>query len=150
MCITYVLSSYAHRCDSDKTYASCWLARVAVGSLVLHEAGGYIPPPPRPQTGRFICENFSRRESRQPNKKSPSSQRNLSSWRRSQGSPGVENRRNGLWNATERTVFRKTLSPCNAKRERTVFRTFLDVTVFTCGCIYCTRTHSMIHVCAHV
>ena len=32
---TYVRTSYIHRRDSDKTYASCWLARVAVGSLVL-------------------------------------------------------------------------------------------------------------------
>ena len=31
-------------------------ARVAVGSLVLHEAGGYIPPPPGPQTGRYIAK----------------------------------------------------------------------------------------------
>ena len=30
----YVRPSYIHRRDSDKTYASCWLARVAVGSLV--------------------------------------------------------------------------------------------------------------------
>ena len=34
-CNTYVLATYVHRRDSDKTYASCWLARVAVGSLVL-------------------------------------------------------------------------------------------------------------------
>ena len=27
--------SYVHRRDSDKTYASCWLARVTVGPLVL-------------------------------------------------------------------------------------------------------------------
>ena len=31
-------------------------ARVAVGSLVLHEAGGYILPPPGPQTGRYIAK----------------------------------------------------------------------------------------------
>ena len=31
-------------------------ARVAVGSLVLHEAGGYIPPPPGPQTGRYVAK----------------------------------------------------------------------------------------------
>ena len=30
--------------------------RVAVGSLVLHEAGGYIPPPPGPQTGRYVAK----------------------------------------------------------------------------------------------
>ena len=34
-CNTYVRTSYVHRRDSDKTYTSCWLARVAVGSLVL-------------------------------------------------------------------------------------------------------------------
>ena len=36
-CNTYVhvRTSYVHRRDSDKTYASCWLARVAVGSLML-------------------------------------------------------------------------------------------------------------------
>ena len=39
-------------------WLSCSLmfARVAVGSLVLHEAGGYIPPPPGPQTGRYIAK----------------------------------------------------------------------------------------------
>ena len=31
-------------------------ARVAVGLLVLHEAGGYMPPPPGPQTGRYIAK----------------------------------------------------------------------------------------------
>ena len=31
-------------------------ARVAVGSLVLHEAGGYIQPPPGPQTWRYIAK----------------------------------------------------------------------------------------------
>ena len=34
-CNTYVRTYYVHRRDTDKTYASCWLARVAVGSLVL-------------------------------------------------------------------------------------------------------------------
>ena len=34
-CNTYVCTYYVHRHDTDKTYASCWLARVAVGSLVL-------------------------------------------------------------------------------------------------------------------
>ena len=34
-CNTYARTSYIHRRDSDKTYASCWLARVAVRSLVL-------------------------------------------------------------------------------------------------------------------
>ena len=47
---------YVHRRDSDKTYARCWLARVAVGLLVLHEAVGYIPPPPGPQTRRHIAK----------------------------------------------------------------------------------------------
>ena len=56
MCNTYVLASYVHRRDSEKTYASCWLAHVTVGSLVLHEAGGYIPPLPGPQTGRYIMK----------------------------------------------------------------------------------------------
>ena len=57
-CNTYVLAtcSYIHRRNSDKTYASCWIARAAVGSLVLHEAGGYIPPPPGPQTRRYIAK----------------------------------------------------------------------------------------------
>ena len=31
-------------------------ALVAVGSLVLHEAGGYIPAPPGPQTGQYIAK----------------------------------------------------------------------------------------------
>ena len=34
-CNTYVCTSYVHHRDSDKTYASCWLARVTIGSLVL-------------------------------------------------------------------------------------------------------------------
>ena len=32
---TYVRTYYVHRRDTDKTYASCWLARVAVGLLML-------------------------------------------------------------------------------------------------------------------
>ena len=51
-------------------------------------------------------ENCSRRESRQPDEESSSSYRNLSSLRRSQGSPGVEDRRNKTDRATERTVER--------------------------------------------
>ena len=31
----YVHTYYIHRRGTDKTYASCWLARIAVGSLVL-------------------------------------------------------------------------------------------------------------------
>ena len=34
-CNTYVRTYYVHRRDTDKTYASCWLARITVGSLVL-------------------------------------------------------------------------------------------------------------------
>ena len=69
-------------------------------------------------------ENCSRRESRQPDEESPSSYRNLSHLRRSQGSPGVEDRRNKTDRATERTVERNgtdrftpflgKLSPSNA------------------------------------
>ena len=34
-CNTYVRTYYVHRRDTGKTYYSCWLARIAVGSLVL-------------------------------------------------------------------------------------------------------------------
>ena len=66
-CNTYVRTSYVHRRDSDKTYASCWLTRVTVGSLVLRclrriysdytkQVVIYVPPPPGPQTGQYIAK----------------------------------------------------------------------------------------------
>ena len=76
-CNTYVLASYVHRRDSDKTYASCWLARVAMPkaySNYTKQVVIYVPSPPGPASNRVIYrENCSRRESRQPDEESPSS-----------------------------------------------------------------------------
>ena len=101
-------------------------ARVAVGSFVLHEAGGYIPPLPEPQTGRYIAKiaaggnqgnwtrncqvlseiyrvGVSRKEARE--------------WKTGETERTVQ--RNRTDRGTERNrpfyaVFRKTLSLCNA------------------------------------
>ena len=53
-----------------------------------------------------ISRKCSKMKSRQPDGESPSSLRNLSSRCRSQGSPGIEGRRNEMDRATERTVER--------------------------------------------
>ena len=91
-------------------------ARVAVGSLVLHEAGGYIPPPPGPQTGRYIAKIAAGG--------------NQGNWTRNRQvlseiyRVGIGRKEAREWKTveTERTerngpfyaVFRKTLSLCNA------------------------------------
>ena len=84
----------------------CWLTRAAMPkaySDYTKQVVIYVPPPPGPRTGRYIAEIAA-----------GGNQGNRTSQGRSQGSPGVEDRRNGPDRATERTVFRKTLSPCNA------------------------------------
>ena len=101
-------------------------ARVAVGSLVLHEAGGYniIPPLPGPQTGRYITKiraggnQGNRTMNRQVLAKFIES---VSVARKPLS--GRPSKRNGPCNGTDRgtewnrpfyAVFRKKLSPCNA------------------------------------
>ena len=54
----YVRTSYVHRRDSDKTYASCWLARVVMPkaySDYTKQVVIYVPPPPGP-TGQYIAK----------------------------------------------------------------------------------------------
>ena len=70
-------------------------------------------------------ENCSRSESRQPNEESPSSWRNLSSPHRSQGSPRVEDCRNGTDRATEQNGPGKRCHHAT-QMERTIFIIFLD------------------------
>ena len=65
-CNTYVLDSYVHRRDSDKTYASCWLARVTRSRWLYTTTA-------RASNRAIYRENCGRRESRQPDEESPSS-----------------------------------------------------------------------------
>ena len=128
MCNTYVLASYVHRRDSNKTYASCWLSRVAVGSL------GYIPSPPGPQTGRYIAKIAAggNQGNRMRNSKVLSEIIKSASVARS----GRPSKRNGPcngterywpWNRTERFTPFLGKRCCRATQtERTVFRTFFD------------------------
>ena len=58
-----------------------------------------------------ISRKLQQEESRQPDEVSPSSERNLSSRGRSQGSLGVENSQNGTDRATEQS------GPCNGTKQ---------------------------------
>ena len=107
-------------------------ARVSVGSLVLHEAGGYIPLPLGPETGRYIAKIAAGGNQGNRTRNHQVLSEKLSCRRRSQGSPALEDRRNGTDRATERTVERNgtdLLTPflgkrcrCATQTERTVFR----------------------------
>ena len=89
-------------------------ARVAVGSLVLHEAGGYIPPPPGPQTGRYISKIAAggNQGNRTRNRQVLSEidrvgvgRKEAREWKTVETERTVQ--RNGPWNGTERTVLRR-------------------------------------------
>ena len=83
-------------------------ARVVVGSLVLHEAGGYIPPPPGHQTGRYVAKSAAGRNqgNRTRNRQVLSEIFESASVARK---PGVEDRRNRTDRATERNGTERTV-----------------------------------------
>ena len=94
-------------------------------SLVLHEAGGYIPSLPGPKTGRYIAKIAAggNQGNRTRNRQIISeiyrvgvSRKEALEWKTVETERTVQ--RNRPWNGTERNgpfyaVFRKTLSPCN-------------------------------------
>ena len=94
----------------------------------------YVPPPPGPRTGRYIAKIAV-----------GGNQGNRASQGRSQGSPGVEDRRNGTDRATERsgpwngtdhfTSFLGKRCRRATQTERTVFRTFFRRVPYVHFCI---------------
>ena len=103
-------------------------ARVVVGLLVLHEAGGYIPPPPGPQTKRYILKiaaggnqgNWTRNRQVLSEIYRVGVGRNEAlEWKTIKMERTVQQDR--PWNGTKRTFyvfFRKTLSLSNANGKR--------------------------------
>ena len=97
-------------------------ACVAVGSLVLHEAGGYIPPLPGPQTGRYIAKiaaggnQGNRTRNRQVlseiyrvgvGRKEALEWKTVETERTDRGTDGTDRATDRPWNEMERTVLRR-------------------------------------------
>ena len=124
----WTIATYVHRRDSDKTYASCWLARVSMPKAysdyrkqvviyvyTYHHHQGLKPGDISRKlqqegikaTGQRIAMFLAKFIESGSVARKPGS--------------GKPSQRNGLCNGTEQNgpfyaVFRKTLSPCNANR----------------------------------
>ena len=117
-------------------------ACVAVGSLVLHEAGGYIPPLPGPQIGRYIAKTAAggNQDNRTRNRQVLSeiyrvgvSRMEALEWKTVETERTVQ--RNGPWNGTERTVFTPFLGK-RCRRATQTNRPFLEKTFLDTYCIH--------------